>query len=96
MAQHLLCEACEDLLNKNGERWVLSNNYRLDGPSPLYRGAPLCESRSEVRQRNCNSSLAVPFIDIEKLIYFGTSLFWRASAADWNIGAEKVPLLDLE
>jgi hypothetical protein len=36
LAKHLLCASCEDLLNKNGERWVLLNNYRLDGPSPLY------------------------------------------------------------
>ena len=37
MVQHLLCAACEDLLNKNGERWVVLNNYRLAGPSPLYQ-----------------------------------------------------------
>ena len=49
LAQHLLCEVCEDRINKNGERWVLLNNYRLNGPSPVYRGLPRREG-DEVSQ----------------------------------------------
>ena len=86
MAQRLLCEACEDRLNKSGERWVLLNNYRLDGPSPMYRALLAAKADTKFPSGTVYSALSVPEIDIEKLVYFGASIFWRASVADWTIG----------
>lgn len=95
MVQHLLCPACEDLLNKNGESWVLLNNYRLAGPSPLYEALKAVRAEPEYRSGTVYSSLAVPGVDIDKLIYFGASIFWRASVADWSMGGRPVPLIHL-
>jgi hypothetical protein len=95
MVQHLLCAACEDLLNKNGERWVLLNNYRLDGPSPLYQALKAATAEPEYPSGTVYSSLAVPGVDIDKLVYFGASIFWRASVADWRMGGRPVPLIRL-
>lgn len=95
MWQHLLCEACEDRINKNGERWVLLNNYRLDGPSPMYRA--LCGAKADPKFRSGTiySALQIPQIDINKLIYFGASVFWRASVAEWTMSGKKVQLIRL-
>jgi hypothetical protein len=95
LVQHLLCEACEDLLNKHGERWVLLNNYRLDGPSPMYRALLAATGDPKFRSGTVYSSLAIPGIDIEKLIYFGASIIWRASVADWSMGGKPVRLVQL-
>src|SRR5438128_2473290 len=32
---YLLCSECEELFNKNGERWVLNNCYQPDGEFPI-------------------------------------------------------------
>ena len=95
MAQHLLCAGCEDLLNKNGEPWVLQNNYRLAGPSPLYQALKAATAEPQYASGTVYSSLAVPGADIDKLVYFGASIFWRASVADWSMGGRPVPLIGL-
>ena len=92
MVQHLLCLACEDLLNKNGERWVLLNNYRLAGPSLLPQALNAATAEPEYPSGTVYSSPAVPGADIDKLIYFGASIFWRASMADCS---RAVPLIGL-
>jgi hypothetical protein len=95
LAKHLLCASCEDLLNKNGERWVLLNNYRLDGPSPLYRALNAAEADMNFLSGTVYRSLAIPEIDMDKLVYFGTSIFWRAAIADWTMNRKLVPLMSL-
>ncbi len=35
LKKHLLCKQCEGRLSGGGERWVLANCRRSDGPSPL-------------------------------------------------------------
>lgn len=95
LAQHLLCEACEDRINKNGERWVLLNNYRLAGPSPMYRALLAAKADPKFRSGTVYSALSVPEIDIDKLVYFGASIFWRASVTDWAVGGKPMQLIQL-
>ena len=95
MVQHLLCEVCEDKLNKNGERWVLLNNYRLAGPSPMYKALSAAKADTKFPSGTVYSALSIPEIDIEKLIYFGASIFWRASVVDWPMGKKKIWLVNL-
>lgn len=35
LKRHLFCKSCEERLNKNGERWVLSKCRQSDGSCPL-------------------------------------------------------------
>jgi hypothetical protein len=95
MVQHLLCAGCEDLLNKNGERWVLLHNYRLAGPWPLHQALKAAKAEPEFRSGTVYSSLAIPDVDIEKLVYFGASIFWRASVVNWSIGGRPMPPMRL-
>jgi hypothetical protein len=94
MVEPLLYEICEDRLNKNGERWVLSN-YRLEESSPIYRELFAAKADAKFPSGTVYSALNVPGIDMDKLIYFGASIFWRASVSDWSMGAKRVSLIQL-
>jgi hypothetical protein len=81
---HLLCATCEDRLNKEGENWVLKHCFRGRGHFPLKEKL----LRTEPIQANEESALYAgdsPGVDIEKLVYFAASVFWRAAAHEWWI-----------
>lgn len=83
LAEHFLCPECEDRLNKNGETWTLRNAYRGKSTFPLRDAisqAPVILSLSQTHRINAKS---FPTVDLEKLIYFGASIFWKASARQW-------------
>ena len=83
---YVFCESCEDLLNKRGERWVLANVPQdYDVSFPLQDGlAPLTPILSEDRFDIYNISGEKGF-EIEKLVYFGMSVFWRGAVHRWNL-----------
>jgi hypothetical protein len=85
MAQPLLCADCEDRLNRNGEKWVLSKSYRLQGPAPLYAALSNASPDPAFESGTVYSAPSVPGMNIDQLVYFGASIFWRASAADWRL-----------
>jgi hypothetical protein len=81
---HLLCTACEERFNRRGENWTLRNYCRKSGDFPI----------QEAMLKQTPSALygTIPYyraglinrIDIDKLIYFALSVFWRASAHEWR------------
>ena len=91
---HLLCHACEEQLNKNGERWFLANCSRkeqfplaalLDVATPTGSSANITVYYAEDIQE----------IDVSALTYFAASMFWRAAVHQWNIkgsGTEPIQL----
>jgi hypothetical protein len=95
LAQPLLCTQCEGLLNRNGEQWVLAKTYRLRGPSPLYVALSNALPDPTFGSGTVYSALSVPDININRLVYFGTSIFWRASIADWTLHRKPAELMRL-
>ena len=82
--QYLLCANCETRFDHNGENWVMRH---------LYRGRGIFRLRSVLRQSNqvvnhedtvIYSATSIPEIDIDKLVYFAASIFWRASVRNWQ------------
>ena len=49
----------------------------------------------EYPSRTVYSSLAAPGIDVDQLVYFGTSIFWKASVGNWTMGRKPNPLIHL-
>jgi hypothetical protein len=82
---HVFCADYEDRLNKNGELWTLKNmpqNY--DSPSPLQAALqPLDPAHIESNLNVYNVSNSASF-DLQKLVYFGMSIFWRAAVHSWK------------
>ena len=89
--RQLLCSACEQHLNHNGERWVLHNCYRGRGRFRL---------RSELRRRTALTGSEVEAYaafgeEITKLAHFCLSVVWRASLCDWLCRGETYRQIDL-
>src|SRR5207302_7192498 len=84
----LLCSECEQRLNNNGERWMLRNGYRGHGRfrlrDAMLRLGPLFRTANSL----VFSSLRIPEMDLPKLTYFASSVFWRAAVHHWNGSSE--------
>jgi hypothetical protein len=81
----LLCRSCEHRFSVNGEKWVLENGYRLKGPSRLYQTLKNAEPLPEHSSGTVYAGADLPALDMDKLAYFGASVFWRASNAVWPV-----------
>jgi hypothetical protein len=91
MTDYLLCAECERRFNENGERWIHSN---VATP----QGFPIQEALSKETPILAGDEMAVyagahiPGIDIEKLVYFGLSIFWRAAIQRWKVWGTDKPI----
>jgi hypothetical protein len=94
---YVFCPDCEELLNKNGEKWVLANVPKdYDGVFPLHaainRLTPQFAGEHYVL---CNVSGEAGF-EIDQLVYFGASIFWRGAVHNWKTSTgQQAPKVDL-
>jgi hypothetical protein len=87
--QYLLCHECEQRFNRNGETWVINHCYHEDrGSFPLRDLLKTHEPILASPQGGAYDASKIPGIDIDKLVYFGTSVIWRASLRQWRIQKE--------
>jgi hypothetical protein len=94
---HTFCAACEDRLNKNGEKSVLATipgDYggafplqdALEPETPTFIGEDI----------NVYAGRKINAFDIDKLVYFGMSVFWRGAAREWRSSTGAIaPPVDL-
>ena len=91
---YVLCRDCEQLLNKNGEHYTISQMHGKRG-FPLLRrlrGAQAIASAGTVRSY-CGAAIGV---DTEKLAYFGLSVVWRAGAHEWKNSYSDKPTYSID
>jgi hypothetical protein len=79
---YVLCEGCEDLFNKNGERYVFEMMNTPEGFKLLDRLKVAPPMSFNAADSIVFSGTDVGF-DMDKLAYFGLSVFWRAGAHRW-------------
>ncbi len=92
VTMRLLCWECEQRLRQKGEEWVLRHCYRskegfllreiLERATPVWQGAKTRVVAAE----------GIPQLDIEQLVYFASSVFWRASVHRWKAQAVTVQI----
>jgi hypothetical protein len=92
---YLLCADCEERFDRNGEEWVMRHCYR---GRDRFRLRTLLEQSAPVDSWpdgvvSCAS--AVSEVDIERLVYFCTSVFWRAAVRDWESSGQKYEAISL-
>jgi len=97
ITDYVLCPDCEQLFSKNGENWVLGklpHDYGHAFPlqdalvkeTPVYIGAGV----------NLYAGAKFPAFDMDKLVYFAASIFWRGAVHEWESDrGEKTPKVDL-
>jgi hypothetical protein len=81
---YLLCDDCEQILNKEGEQWVISKLAKYNGKFVLY---DLLTKQAPAFQENGITVYATatnPEIDRERLSHFGLGFFWKASVHPWG------------
>jgi hypothetical protein len=86
----LLCADCEDRLSKNGEQYVLSQCARRNGK---FKARDLLRQATPVRTHPAFAIYApsdVPQIRVDRFLYFGASVFWRAGARRWRTSTRDV------
>ncbi len=94
---HVFCHDCEDLLNKNGEKWVLANipkDYGSEFPlhAAINRLTPKAAGKNYVL---CDVTGEQGF-NVKQLVYFGISVFWRGGVHVWKTSTgQRAPSVDL-
>jgi hypothetical protein len=98
--EYLLCDSCEELLNRNGERWFIPKFARASGEFPFF----------DILKRHEADSVFVPpdttvyfgsknpEIDVSQITHFAMGIFWKAAARPWGFESgkhSKEPLIDL-
>ena len=94
---HTFCAVCEKMLNDKGEKWTLANIPEDQGAifplqeallpvDPVYFGDGI----------NLYAGRKIPAFNMDQLIYFGMSMFWRGAAREWKTPlGETAPPVDL-
>ena len=82
---HTFCQECEQLLSKKGEKWVLANIPNDQGrPFPL-QDALIPENPVFLGDGiNLYAGRKIKAFDMDQLIHFGMSMFWRGAAREWK------------
>jgi hypothetical protein len=82
---HAFCAECEDLFNKGGERWVLSNIQRDYQSGLPLQDALIPQTPTCIGGRiNVYAARNIAEFDVDKMVYFGMSVFWRGAAREWR------------
>jgi len=93
--QHrLLCQVCEDVLNKGGENWLLPLLATIDKKFPLLDIIEQFEADVVDGELRTYAASRNPGIKIDKLIHFMMGVFWKASIHSWE-GGNKGPRIEL-
>lgn len=92
----VLCRDCEQLFNRNGERYAMSQVTQKAGRSfPLLRTLMGCQKTKEAYGFTYYGDRVSPMVERDKLGYFALSVFWRAAAHYWSRPFGKHDQIDL-
>ncbi len=88
---YMFCKECEDLFSEHGEKWVLANiPHDYDAAFPLQDAInQLKPSFKGPDLVLCNVN-GVSAFDLKRLVYFGTSIFWRGGVCEWKTTTDLV------
>jgi hypothetical protein len=94
IAAYLLCDDCEDILNKKGEAWVCPKLGWWDRRFELYDMLEKAGGHIAGDGEGMFYAKNNPQIDVEKIVHFATGIFWRAAVHSWKGGVTE-PMIDL-
>ena len=94
---YLLCEKCEERFSRLGEKWVLANLPAAYGAEfPLHRILEPITPKIVAPRLNIYDLSKVEGFGMEKIIYFGISIFWRGAVHRWKTASGfEAPRVDL-
>ena len=84
---YLLCPGCEQRFREHGEDWILAHSYR--GPGEFLLRDILLRYPATFDDGDgitIYDTTAIHELDMDKVVYFGASVFWRAAVHEWRRG----------
>src|SRR5580692_4044600 len=84
ISEYFLCPDCENLLRLRGEEWVLDIGFRGASTFPLQAALSKAEPLAVLSQLSIIDGKPAAGIDLDQLIYFAVSVYWRAGARKWD------------
>lgn len=85
LSDYLLCSDCEQRFSKNGEAWVLRNIPRNYGEQfPIFDALNAETPIQEDGGTKAYAGTHVKQLDVEKIVYFALSVFWRGAVHVWK------------
>jgi hypothetical protein len=85
LSDYLFCSDCEQKFSKNGESWVLANIPRNYGENfPILEALNAEVAILEDGGTKAYAGAKVKFLDMEKIVYFAMSVFWRGAVHVWE------------
>jgi len=90
----LLCQECEDRLNRDGENWLLPKLATIDQKFPFYDlvvAVPPDTAGEDFAAYACSRNEKIGF---RKLTNFAVGVFWKASVHSWEEG-KTTPMIQL-
>ena len=84
VAAPLLCWDCEEHFNNRGERWVLQNCFRGPGEFKMLDALRAAKPLHPLDEGAVYAGAQIADIDMDSLVYFASSVIWRAAARTWG------------
>ncbi len=81
---HLLCSACEDVLNKGGESWVVTKLATTAHSFPLYDLLTSQPAAADDGDDAVYFTANNPLFKSDALTHFAIGIFWKASVHSWK------------
>jgi hypothetical protein len=75
----LLCESCEGRFSELGESWVIKNCFRRGTAFALHDMLLQTREIARIGDTSLRAGRENEGIDVDRLIFFAASVFWRAS-----------------
>jgi hypothetical protein len=94
MKEYLLCHECEDRFSKNGETWVIGHMARRD-KFPIFDTLAAVQPAYSFNRLDYFEGRNIEGIAVDKLVYFGLSVFWRGSIHRWRTQSGPLERIEL-
>jgi hypothetical protein len=79
----LLCEECDNSLNRNGENWIIPKLARAGGGFVFLDILEELPPDAEKERFKIYGAAKNPSIDVDKIVHFAMGVFWKASVHSW-------------
>lgn len=88
---YVLCGECEERFSALGEHWVLDGCHRGENQFKI-RDALLLAKPVETLPDGLAvyEGASISSIDMDQIIYFALSFFWRAAVREWRLGPRTI------
>jgi hypothetical protein len=91
VTDYVLCWECEQRFNKNGEDWVLARIPHDYGQPFALQKALEKETPFHIEPAlNLYAGGRISAFDMDKLVYFASSIFWRGAVHQWETSRGKL------